>query len=253
MFNKVWQEIQSARVAPNAISKLREYSYLAWGVERLFFFLRFCSPSILFIDTRTLIHARLDKADQTQASESVSLVAKRRARQVDLYILFWVIFEWVLIVWSGWQVNDLPRWIIRILIGIRLIDIIQANVNLNVFDRLRFGESHITASLTRNLILAIITYLELILAFGILYISVSHSLITAVGHPRPRDWEDPIYFSFITQLTIGYGDIYPIGFARVLASCQGFLGLIFSLLIMGRFISYMPMIRTAFGDHEAEA
>jgi hypothetical protein len=55
---------------------------------------------------------------------------------------------------------------------------------------------------------------------------------------------DALYFSMITQLTIGYGDIRPLHAARWIASLQGLVGFGFTLLIIGRFVSLIPPVRT---------
>jgi hypothetical protein len=45
------------------------------------------------------------------------------------------------------------------------------------------------------------------------------------------------YFSFITQLTIGFGDVYPIGWLRIVAVIQGLTAALFVLLIFGAIVS----------------
>jgi hypothetical protein len=44
----------------------------------------------------------------------------------------------------------------------------------------------------------------------------------------------------VTQLTIGYGDIAPMGPVKYLALFQGFIGFLFTILILGRFIALLP-------------
>ena len=59
-----------------------------------------------------------------------------------------------------------------------------------------------------------------ILAFG----TLQYSLNAVPGH----DWWEHIYFSGITFLTIGYGDLAPVGFLpRLLAMVEGVAGILF--------------------------
>jgi hypothetical protein len=47
----------------------------------------------------------------------------------------------------------------------------------------------------------------------------------------------PLYYSFVTMTTLGYGDVVPIGaVARVLAICQAILGQIYLVVIVARLV-----------------
>jgi hypothetical protein len=89
------------------------------------------------------------------------------------------------------------------------------------------------------------TWLLINLACGFVYWGVSflpgHGLREA-GQPMSHDAAallEAIYFSFVTGLSIGFGDIVPVGFVRVLAVLQGgtcllVFGAIISKLVSGR-------------------
>jgi hypothetical protein len=50
------------------------------------------------------------------------------------------------------------------------------------------------------------------------------------------------YFSAVTQLTIGYGEVYATNWLRIVAVAQGLLGVIFITLVFGRILaSFAPM------------
>ncbi|WP_082476519.1 ion channel [Methylobacterium sp. Leaf99] len=54
---------------------------------------------------------------------------------------------------------------------------------------------------------------------------------------------DGYYFSAITQFTIGYGDILPIGFLKILVVFQSFISTIFVIIIFARVLSlFSPII-----------
>ena len=57
------------------------------------------------------------------------------------------------------------------------------------------------------------------------------------------------YFSVITQLTIGYGDVYPMGWMRVLAAAQGLIGAFFAIGVFARAITALPIERKKPTNH----
>jgi hypothetical protein len=244
ILTKLRAEFRAARHEPESITRLREFSPLSWFFERLLFWAEFVSFSILFIPTRSLIHSALHDLNDPQEKESYIIEHMlHRARHVDTYIMLWIVFEVLLAIVL--EVES-ALWLlvaVRVLMALRVVDIAQANINLNVFDRLRFAEtSHVTVSVTRNLILAAITYVELVVVFAVVYATMPLN-VHGVTHLY-----DCLYFSMSTQLTVGYGDLHPLGVARYVATVQGMIGFFFSLLIMSRFVSLLPAVRTVFGD-----
>ena len=49
--------------------------------------------------------------------------------------------------------------------------------------------------------------------------------------------ESPFYFSFVTQTTLGYGDVKPLGWTRLVAAVQVFIGVLLVTLILARAVS----------------
>ncbi len=50
-------------------------------------------------------------------------------------------------------------------------------------------------------------------------------------------WQQLVYFSFVTLATLGYGDVIPLNaWARSLATVEGMVGVLYVALIMGRLI-----------------
>lgn len=233
-----------ARQEPESIKTVREFSTLVWALERFFLAVEFLSPTILFIDTRNLLYHKIKQKDADEREAYTTKLAKKRSQLIDAYIIGCIAFELSLILLlvffrSGWT-----EWLVQIWVFFRIIDIIQANFNLNIFDRLRFDEGeHLTASYTRNLILGIITFNELILCFALYY------LVHLANLQGAQHWHDALYFSTVTQITIGYGDIKPLGIVRLIAGIHAVVGLMFTLIIMGRMVSVMPNVKTVLGDH----
>jgi hypothetical protein len=88
------------------------------------------------------------------------------------------------------------------------------------------------------LILLFINFIELIVCFAVAYLASAHLL-------RMNDLQGPsigngLYFSVITQTTIGYGDLQPVSFGKVLAVGQALVGSLFALIILARFVRWLP-------------
>ena len=90
-------------------------------------------------------------------------------------------------------------------------------------------------STQRSLVLAAINYVELMLWFGLIYALNYKSL-----YPPGTQPVTAFYFSIITQLTIGYGDVYATGWLRIIAAAQGLIGALFVIVVLGRAVSSPP-------------
>ncbi|WP_227521981.1 potassium channel family protein [Bacillus solitudinis] len=83
----------------------------------------------------------------------------------------------------------------------------------------------------RHFLLLVTVYVTVTFAFSILYIGLElldiHVLTEGnqlVGGRVSHLIEDAIYFSAVTMLSVGYGDIVPIGAGRVIAIVQAMFG-----------------------------
>jgi len=173
----------------------------------------------------------------------------RRARKVDLYISICVALEIlsVVLVSTKLAYSGLVQWAITIFVLLRLIDIIQVNINLSLFDVLRTGrEFNYMASVVRSIINVMINYFEIILCFGIIY-RFDQKYLNAASH-----WTDAFYFSVVTQITVGFGQIMPQGILKLVTVLQFILGYFFTALIISRFISLLPHVRTIAGDGQSD-
>lgn len=211
--------------------KLREYSLITWFFERVFWMLHQLSPARLVRRSRSA-HV---SSEAFRADPHASTV--RRSRRVEAYIIAWFVMEAALV---GTAAAHLawPLWVPRLIVIVRILDIFQQSVNMSVFDQLRSDERLVISSAVRTLVLSFLNYVELLVCFGILYTSLPGSLAGSTG------WIDDLYFSVVTQLTIGFGDIRPIGTARLIASAQGLVSVIFTILMLGRIVSVLPKIDT---------
>jgi Ion channel len=218
--------------------ELRAYSLITWFFERLLWGMYLLSPSRLAGGSRVMHYRseefRLDPHGTTM----------RRSRRVEVYILAWFVIEAALLIMAGLN-TGWPLLLPRIIASIRILDILQSSVNLSVFDQLRSRGTLMVSSAVRTLVLSFLNYLELIILFGVIYTSVNAQLIGSSG------WLDALYFSVVTQLTIGYGDIRPVGVARLISSLQGLIAVAFTILIFGRIVSVLPRIESVM-QHDAK-
>jgi hypothetical protein len=169
-------------------------------------------------------------------------VARRyRSRGVELYIAVWLAIELV----AALSVGYAPAWVQSVIVAavaFRIFDVFQALMNLNIFDRLRIaGGRHYVTSLARTAILSVWNFFEVSICFGVIY--SSHLAQLSRSHPL-----DPYYFSVVTQLTIGYGDVSPVGGTRFLAVTQGLLGFLIAVIVVSRIVAFLPATEPILGD-----
>ncbi|SFM04163.1 potassium channel family protein [Variovorax sp. OV329] len=81
--------------------------------------------------------------------------------------------------------------------------------------------------------------LELWRGLGIVWPVISALLVLmallglAVGHLEGWPWSDSLYFSFVTGLTVGYGDLAPkLAWARGLAMVIGLSGIVLTGIVV---------------------
>ena len=96
----------------------------------------------------------------------------------------------------------------------------------------------------RSTLQLFLIWLGMILLTGIAYwlgaLIGEHGLIEA-GRPVTADlsgFASAIYFSFVTATSIGYGDIVPVGIARVVAVAEAITGLLIFGAVVAKFVSH---------------
>ncbi len=179
----------------------------------------------------------LDKA----VVESVDLTADR-ARAVELFLMVYYVLDILAFActFSGCTTLHVAGVVWAIL---RIVDIIQASVNVVLFDRIRGRKDNRVASQTRLATLAIMNYLEFIVCFAAIYATGLLGELEGASSP----W-DALYFSVLTQLTISFGDVLPVAAIRIAAPIQALSGLLFLVIIFARIISALPGIKELIGE-----
>lgn len=120
----------------------------------------------------------------------------------------------------------------------------QARVVLfDPFRQPRLTSDYAVRSYRRIVILALHNYSEVILWFASMYCYWRHwfgpgpnSLATA---------REAVYYSMLTMTTLGYGDIQPlIDNGRSIVTIQLMVAVFMTLIIVTRFVGYLPRPRT---------
>jgi len=193
------------------------------ALERTFRYLQYLSPPSWIHGTRP--HA--------QGKEHAVV----RGRAIEYFVLVCLAVECICLI--ALLLVPVFAWPVMLIMSWRVADIFQVCVNVTLFDRLRIKSgTHKVAAHTRIVLLTIWNFFELCFCFGIMY---STSMLPL---SRKDDWIDPFYFSAITQLTIGYGDVCPLGPTRIVALIQGMLGFLLAVLVITRVVGALPRIES---------
>jgi hypothetical protein len=126
-------------------------------------------------------------------------------------------------------------WVVLSFAALKILEIIRVTASVVLFDK------GIVVSVQRTFILAALNFLELGLCYGFFY-ALNKQLLEGTATAHIGDLTG-FYFSFITQLTIGYGDVYPTGWLRYVAVIQGLTAALFVLLVFGTIVASLRPLK----------
>ncbi|WP_343752488.1 potassium channel family protein [Lentibacillus halophilus] len=125
------------------------------------------------------------------------------------------------------DIMDIISWIMMIAVIIIIAGSIGAFIHSGKLRNMR--DSRFSAEVFYTLL---IIYLIVIVGFALIYfvLSMNHVLLVENGELREvsviGSLVHSVYFSGVTLLTIGYGDIAPVGIGRLIALIQALIGYI---------------------------
>lgn len=158
----------------------------------------------------------------------------KTVRQSDTMNLTWFIISIIFYIIINLTFNKNSKWqyIFLLPIVLRQLNIISWILRPIFVDPQNIKSTsliHIT-SYQRNLFYAFFHYIELIILFASIYSICCDSI--NYGNTQ-NDFFTNLYYSGISQLTIGYGDIIPKGIIRLVVILQALIGLIIFALSVG--------------------
>lgn len=229
---------------------LRDFGPITAGVRALWAFAKWLSPMQWLgslgrrLGDKSCLYLLRPRSDLTQLEIESKDFTRRRACAIEWYMVCWLGFEVAVVVMAC--LGPWPTWttLAAGLVALRIIEILQITVNATLFDAFSGRPDERVASQARMLVLAGLNFVELCLCFGVIYAS-DLSRLHGAGRPITA-----FYFSIITQLTIGYGDIYPVGHLRLVAAAHGLTSILFVVLVFGRFVAALPRVRAIFWEKQ---
>ncbi|MFI5200994.1 MAG: ion channel [Candidatus Kapaibacterium sp.] len=227
-------------------SRIATHGFLVRTIERTFYYLQYVSPAGLF------------GIPPPHVQEVYSAVRKnrneanaKRAGWVDRYLAGWWILEFVILglilFWCDhWTGQSAFFWIVRIIIAVRVFDLVVTTINQNILNYFRYDEAKTSFAL-RNLIIVFINFFEVSFIFGLLYLTHNSGIRNHLN--VPIHGVDVFYFSLMSQMTVGYGDWLPIDLStKFLMMIQMCLSFLITVIVIGRLLPSLIPVHDAFQE-----
>lgn len=174
---------------------------------------------------------------------------------VDAYVHFLPALAFILLLshqaeWSG---RSPASWILLTFVSVRLLELVVFHLSLLIVtadtrNLLKVGVK-VRHAPERPLILSLLNYFEVSLWFALLYRLFRADFYDMDG--ALSSWCGTLYYSVITQTTLGYGDIRPdTTSGYILATLHVLIGLFIVLLVIARLLTVLP--RLGQDSNEAE-
>ncbi len=112
----------------------------------------------------------------------------------ECYVIFKTLVPFIMLYFGLWNHYLLYLFNIYLLI----------ETFLHIFHKIFLPEHDHGKMANRSIILLFFNFIEVIASFGVIYAAGNY-----LNQPI-QSWVDALYFSFITGVTIGYGDFYPV-------------------------------------------
>lgn len=180
-----------------------------------------------------------DRAEIPESEAVDEAATRKHARAVDFYVLTWLVSEIAVFAIVAAADANMFRSVALVPVVSRIVELLRTTFNTVLLDRRSGRADNRVAIPERLVILAIVNYLELALCFATIYSISLANLVQPENLPTATSI-DALYFSFLTQVTISFGDPVPIGGLRYVAAFQGIAGLFFIALVVGRTIGSQP-------------
>jgi hypothetical protein len=168
----------------------------------------------------------IDHSEANIAAES-----RRRARRADTFVAVCLFLDLAAVLMID-RFRPPGIWLATPFLAWRISDVMFTALHDTLFGEF-FRESHSVVNRVpaRVVTLGLLSYLELVLCFGGIY-SGWPEFIQA----HDKDFLTPFHLSFITQLTIGYGDVFPLRALRMVTWVQGMCSIVLLVFLIDKYL-----------------
>jgi potassium channel LctB len=162
---------------------------------------------------------------------------KYNLAHIDIVLLVWggILFTCYCIVFL---IPDLFWLLVVVVSTLRIVNIMCWSLN-----SVLKADNRVT-SFKRSLILGMVNFLQLILSFACVYAAFPNLINITLLDTKIPSFGVFLYFSAITQLTIGYGDVTPLSWMRSVAVFQGLSGLALLTVTIAHFVAHLTAKET---------
>jgi hypothetical protein len=182
----------------------------------------------------------------------------RSTRVTDGYIFVWLCIAFAVCAFASFTETTVYHQAICLLLGtFRVSDIVGSCLLVGLFAhhrqrRIRLKGAQV-ASAERVVILGIVNLMETSLWFASVYSVFANHLVSSGGLPLSAPVGiDGFYFSVVTQMTIGFGDIHPTGWLRLAVIIQTLVSLLLLVVLIGRFAALSRRVESASARDERD-
>jgi len=164
---------------------------------------------------------------------------RRLVVRVDCVLLAWWLVTITCYFLAFLHPFVLSAGIAMVIVMVRILNLTTYNLRNLLVDTnpKRSGNNVGIVSARRSTVLGIASFVELAVCFASIYAANRSALSFPTSDAD--DWFTYLYFSFITQLTIGYGDVRPLHSLRIATCVQGVSGLLIISVVIGKFVGLL--------------
>ncbi|MDF3076834.1 MAG: potassium channel protein [Sphingobacteriaceae bacterium] len=150
----------------------------------------------------------------------ISFTAKKA--WIEVYVLFKTFFPFFVLI------NGLSARTVFLFLTVYLL----IETFIVIFNRIFVSEHYEGEGYKRSLLLLFFNFVEVVLSFAVIYSTGMY-----LNKP-PNDYIDALYFSMMTEATVGYGDIHPVNSTgKLLVMGQALTSIAFLVLFFNFFNS----------------
>lgn len=146
---------------------------------------------------------------------------KSQFMKLDVYFIVSILLAAILgFTAHFWHFHEVTRVLIRIFVFLMIANAYAVPFVLGAFaPPMSHTHERAVLALKRVVIIGLQIYAQIILWFGVIYVSDPFAIMDRGEFVAT--YETAVYFSMITALTIGYGDVVPHGPFRLAAMLEG--------------------------------